>query len=103
MTDYSMKLSPAPMREWCRIVVVDGVSVLFFEEFLHDEKQHRINAMVRTDGAVCTIEVTSRKPFTQSEFDDFATDKFARMAIEQAGRFGLTPVANLMYREDEPC
>jgi hypothetical protein len=103
MTDHSMKLAPAPMREWCRIVVVDGVSVLFFEEFLHDEKQHRINAIVRTDGAVCTIEVRSRKPFTQQEFDDFATKHFARMAILQAARFGLTPLANPEYREDEPC
>jgi hypothetical protein len=92
----------APERDWCRIVQVDGVSVLFYEGFDTDDDLHKLHAMVATEGAMMDSVVSSKKAFPQCAFNTFATKKCAAEAIKLAHDLGFTPVVS-PPKDDDPC
>lgn len=94
---------PVTEHDWCRIIQIEGVCVLFYEEFDNDQGRHQLVAMVKTDGAMFTIKLTNDVPFSQTQFNDFATKNVARAAILQACDRGLGPVRSPAVLEDAVC
>lgn len=81
-------------RAWCRIIQVEGVSVLFYQDFNHDDDTYQINTLIKTDGAMVNVKVAKAEPFTQKEFNDYVGEKVARAAVQQACVFGFQPVTS---------
>jgi len=84
--------------DWCRIVQIEGVSVLFYQDFNHDDDTYQINTLVKTDGALMNIKVVKAEPFSQEQFNGYVGEDVARAAIKQACDLGFEPVISIQSK-----
>lgn len=85
----------ADLNPWCRIVTVEGVTVLFYQEWNTEQDIDEIHAIVKTGDAQADMKIGKDKAFLQWQFDAYASEKGAKAVIDAVRKFGLEPeVAN---------
>jgi len=67
--------------DWCRIVHVDGVTVLFFRDFDDEQGKNLIVAIARVNGAQLTAKMVAANDFSPEQFDICASPDTARTML----------------------
>lgn len=77
----------ADQRVWCRILYVEDIAVLFYQDV--DNGVHRINAIFKGEDVQSNMMMVADKAFTAIEFNSYANMTMARALIEHVRGLGV--------------
>jgi hypothetical protein len=79
------------VHDWCRIIQVDGVSVLFYFEFNRSQDKYQIHALIKAKNAMFDTLLEKETELSQTEFNLYATEPVARVLIKRVKSLGHEP------------